>query len=258
MESNTPEQIVASAYDLLVQQHGARKWQRPGDAMAVLVRTVLSQTTNQANTEAAYKKLRQRYPTWDSVADAPYNVVSRVIHVGGLAMQKAQCISGVLRGLRSKRGKIDLDFLADMPLEKARKTLLAFEGVGPKTADCVLLFAYNMPAFPVDTHVHCMAKRLGLVRRGSSVEQAHEILTPLIPPPQRYAMHVLMVEHGRQVCRLVRPLCPNCRLMEMCRFGQRQFPPPRQRRSPQGQVRSKASLQRVRKGRRVRRSTAAK
>lgn len=218
----TPEKILAKADALLVEQHGQRKWRRSGDGVEVLVRTILSQSTNHANSSAAYENLRKRYPTWEEVAEQPLLHIMRVIHVGGLAEQKANYIGKALRAIRADRKRIDLEFLGEMPFEAARQYLLCLEGVGPKTADCVLLFAFNMPAFPVDTHVHRMARRLGLMKRGSTPEMTHDVITPLIPPARRYAMHLLMIEHGRTICR-VREQCEACKLLKICHQGQRKM-----------------------------------
>jgi endonuclease-3 len=217
----SPKKVLAAADPLLVKMYGQRPWRRHGDGVEVLVRTILSQSTNEIGGDAAYEKLRRCWPTWDGLADAPPSVVARVIRIGGLARLKAGYICGALRKIRAERGQIDLEFLASLPLEEATGYLRQFDGVGPKTADCVLSFAFHMPTFPVDTHIFLIARRLTVIPRGTSLEQAHEMLTGLIAPARRYAMHKLLIEHGRQLCLARHPHCGRCLLLEICPTGQR-------------------------------------
>jgi endonuclease III len=224
MQANpSPEKVMAAADSLLVEQYGQRKWRRHGDAVELLVRTIISENTDQASCDAAYANLRHRYLTWEEVVDASEIQTMRIIHVCGRARQKTKCICGALGAIRAERKRIDLKFLGAMPVEEALDYLLQFDGVDHKTANCVLLLGLGMPAFPVDTHVLRIAKRLGLLKRKATAEQGHEILAPLIPPARRYAMHVLLIEHGRKVCRDANPRCEDCRLLEICPFGQRRM-----------------------------------
>jgi len=163
--------------------------------------------------------LRERFASWDQVADATTRQIEQCIRPSGLSRQKAPRIRAILRRIRDDRGRIDLRFLADLAPEQAYDYLTAFEGVGPKTAYCVLMFAFGMPVFPVDTHVHRIAVRLGVLGAGCTAAEAHEILTSLIPPRDRYAMHLLLIAHGRAVCRARRPRCEDCRLLEFCPHG---------------------------------------
>src|SRR5688500_1296041 len=128
---------------LLRKAYGPRPPQCWGDGVAVLVDTILSQNTSAANSDAGYRQLRRRFRSWNQVADAPVEEVERHIRVSGLSNQKAPRIQSILRTIRQQRGKINLQFLADLPDEEAYAYLRTFPGVGPKTACCTLLFAFN-------------------------------------------------------------------------------------------------------------------
>ncbi|MFB3893015.1 MAG: endonuclease III [Phycisphaerae bacterium] len=196
-------------------------WKCWGDAVSVLVDTILSQNTNNANSGAGYRQLRRRFRTWAAVADAPTAEVARCIRISGLSNIKAPRIQSILRQVRRARGKIDLQFLGDMPPAKAYEYLMRSKGVGPKTANCVLLFSLGMPVFPVDTHIHRIAKRLGLIPARATAEKCQDVLTPLIAPADRYAMHILLIRLGRDICRARNPQCEWCCLDDICPYGVR-------------------------------------
>jgi endonuclease-3 len=191
----------------LERAYGPRPWTCWGDGVSVLVDTILSQSTSAANSDAGFKRLRRRFPSWNKVANAPVEEVERAIRVSGLSRQKAPRIQAILRRVKAERGKIDLQFLADLDEQSAYDYLTSFPGVGPKTACCTLLFAFGKGVFPVDTHIHRIARRLGLIGPRASAEQAHELLEPMIAETDRYAMHVLLIEHGRKTCRAINPRC---------------------------------------------------
>ena len=191
-------------------------WKRWGSAVNVLVETILSQNTNNANSQAGYRHLRRRFRTWNAVALAPTGEIEKCIRVSGLSRIKAPRIKRILGQIKADRGRIDLEFLRDLPPERAYKYLLSFDGVGPKTANCTLLFSLSMPVFPVDTHIHRIARRLGVIGRKISAEKCQDIMAPLIAPPDRYAMHILLITHGRAICHARNPNCPWCCLDDIC------------------------------------------
>ena len=201
---------------LLRRAYGRRTWRRRGSGVDVLVATILSQNTSAANSSAGYRALRRRLPSWTRVADAPVGAIERCIRVSGLGRLKAPRIRKILRRIRADRGRISLEFLRTRTPADACDYLLRFDGVGPKTALCVLLFAFGMEVFPVDTHVNRIAGRLGLLPEGTPPERAHEVLTRLIAPRDRYALHVLLIEHGRAACRAKNPRCTTCCLRKPC------------------------------------------
>lgn len=203
----------------LRRAYGRRRWQRDGTGVDTLVGTLLSQNTSAANSSAGFHRLKERFDTWDAAADAPVGDIERCIRVSGLGRVKAPRIRGILRAIREERGRISLEFLLRRPPEEAYDYLRQFPGVGPKTALCVLLFSFGKPVFPVDTHIQRIARRLGLIGPNVTAERTHEVLTPLIAPDDRYEMHVLLIAHGRQICRAQRPRCQECYLLSLCPHG---------------------------------------
>ena len=204
--------------------YGRPVWKRWGSGVSVLVETILSQNTSSANSTAGYRQLRRRFGKWEQVAAAPIEEIERCIRVSGLSRLKAPRIRQILRQIRSEQGRISLEFLAEREPAEAYEYLRQFSGVGPKTANCVLLFAFMMSVFPVDTHIHRIARRLGMVPDGATEEQTQDALTPHIAPADRYALHILLIEHGRKVCRARRPRCGECRLLLQCPTGARISP----------------------------------
>ena len=205
---------------LLTSAYGPRQWKCWGRGVDVLVDTILSQNTSDKNSTAGFKQLRRRFRSWNQVADADVNEVERHIRVSGLSKQKAPRIQAILRQIRTEYGKIDLQFLQKLSEQKAYEYLTNFKGVGPKTANCVLLFAFGYGVFPVDTHIHRIARRLELIGARATAEQAHELLQPMIAPRDRYSLHVLLIEHGRKTCKALNPKCQVCVLKRMCPYGQ--------------------------------------
>jgi endonuclease-3 len=196
--------------------------QRASDkgAVAQLVNTILSQNTNDRNRDLAYEALRERFPTWEAVRDAPEEEVIEAIRPAGLAPSKGPRIQGALREITRTQGEITLDFLREVSLEEAREWLLAIKGVGPKTAAIVLLFALERPAFPVDTHVHRVSRRLGLIPPETSREKAHTLLEARVPEELYYPFHIELIHHGREICRARSPEHAACELQDLCDYYQ--------------------------------------
>jgi endonuclease III len=186
-----------------------------------VVATVLSQHTSDVNSERAFAVLKQRFPTWEQVADAPVEQVADAIRSGGIADQKARRIQQILTAVEEREGRIDLENLHDHDDAAVETYLLSLPGVGPKTAACVLVFSMGRPAFPVDTHVHRVATRLGWVPANTAADRAYRILAPRVPPAIRYDLHLAMITHGRTVCRAQRPSCGACVLRDLCAYGSR-------------------------------------
>lgn len=203
----------------LERAYGRRPCQGADDPVDTLIWTILSQSTSDANSAAGFERLKAAFPTWKVAADAPVARIQRCIRICGLSRTKAPRIRRILRQVRAERGRIDLSFLGEMAPPAAAEYLMGLHGVGPKTALCVLLFAFGRPVFPVDTHIYRIALRLGLLTPRTPQARAHEVLTPMIAPADRYATHILLIAHGRAICRARRPQCDRCTLLEFCRFG---------------------------------------
>ena len=212
---------LARALMLLRREHGRRGWAPAGSAVGELVGTILSQNTSAANASAGFRQLWRRFRSWPGVANAPVGEIERCIRVSGLSRIKAPRIRRILRQVRqlSPGRRVSLEFLRDWPDERAYRFLMDFDGVGPKTAACVLMFAFGKPLFPVDTHIVRIAVRLGLLPAGTGAERAQQALTPLIVPASRYELHVLLIAHGRRICRARSPRCAFCPLRAMCPHG---------------------------------------
>ena len=205
----------------LIDPSEARPTWEPIDPLDELINTILSQNTNDLNRDRAYRALRSAFPTWEAVRDAPTKQVIAAIKPAGLANQKGSRIQKVLKRITAERGQLDLGFLADMDTAEAKAWLTSLDGVGPKTASIVLLFALGKPAFPVDTHIHRVTGRLGLIPPKTTADQAHEILEALVPPDWYHPFHLLVIQHGRKVCKAQRPLCEICPLQKQCDDYQR-------------------------------------
>jgi endonuclease-3 len=181
-----------------------------------LILTVLSQSTNDRNRDVAYLRLRDRFPSWEAVRDAPLDEVEEAIRPGGISKVKSARIQAILRALDEARGTVSLDHLGDMDVAAARDELIALPGVGRKTAACVLLFSFGMPDVPVDTHVSRVGTRLGMFRPGAPFEELHDDMLALTPRGQELELHVNLLRHGRRTCHAQRPECPVCPLRRMC------------------------------------------
>jgi endonuclease III len=184
-----------------------------------LVMTVLSQHTSDLNTGRAFESLKQRYSDWSDVRDADTAELAATIRSGGLADTKSVRIQRILSEIEGREGGIDLERLRELDDEQVERYLVSLPGVGPKTAACVLLFSMGRPAFPVDTHVHRVARRLGLIPAKATADQAHRLLLPGIAPELRYEFHMQLIRHGREVCKPARPLCSDCVLFDLCASG---------------------------------------
>jgi endonuclease-3 len=189
---------------------------RRSDPLEELILTVLSQHTSDVNAERAFESLRAAFPTWDAVVRAPTRSVADAIRSGGLADTKAPRIQAILREVEERRGAFDLSHLAGLSDADARAELVSFPGVGPKTAAVVLSFSLGRDAMPVDTHVHRVTRRLGLVPPTFTAERADRILHELVPDGLRTPLHVALIRLGREICKAPIPRCKICPLDDIC------------------------------------------
>jgi endonuclease-3 len=187
------------------------------DPVDTLIKTVLSQATNDRNSEQAFAGLKKAFPSWAEVAAAPEEQIAGLIRIGGLGPQKAGRIKAILQSIREQAGSYDLSFLGDMPTSEAWDFLMGLEGVGPKTAACTLLFAFGRPVFPVDTHIHRIARRLGLAQEKDTAEKVQRKMQDLVPPELSEPLHVNLIRLGREICHARKPDCEGCPLRDLCR-----------------------------------------
>ncbi|MBI4187511.1 MAG: endonuclease III [Chloroflexi bacterium] len=210
------KEAVGRIVDLLREEYGPPDRQTRDGPVSVLVQTILSQNTSDVNSGAAFGCLLAAFNNWEEVAEASVDTLITCIRRGGLAKIKAQRIKQVLGQIVQERGRLELGFLRQLGPAEAEAWLTRLPGVGLKTARCVLLFSFGLPALPVDTHILRVSKRLGLLSPGASLEEAHRILGVMVPPEYVYDFHVLMIEHGRRTCRARNPNCRGCVLREIC------------------------------------------
>jgi endonuclease-3 len=192
-----------------------------GDPLGGLVLTILSQNTNDRNRDRAFANLKARFPTWETAAEAGPGKLEEAIRVGGIARVKAQRIDRLLRELRDSGQGLTLDGLRGLPPAEAERQLLAIRGVGKKTARCVLLFDLGMPAFPADTHILRVTRRLGWIPDRTSPDRAHDLLQTMIPPGRMLSLHVNLIQLGRTLCRPRNPRCGTCPIRRWCLHGKR-------------------------------------
>jgi endonuclease-3 len=184
-----------------------------------LVGTILSQHTSDINSDRAFASLKRTFSSWEDVRDADTSAVIEAIRAGGLAVVKAQRIQSVLCALTDADGYVRLPDLRRMRRARALELLTGLPGVGRKTAACVLVFGAHVPAIPVDTHVHRVALRVGMVPAGTSPEKTTDALEAFIDPPDAYAFHVNVIRLGREICKAVRPRCEQCPLVARCAYA---------------------------------------
>jgi len=207
---------IKEVIELLEQEYGPGKWQPDRNPIDVLIGTILSQNTSDANSGRAFASLKASFDSWKAVASAPAEHTAQVIKSGGLSQIKAARIKQVLEQIEKEQGRISLDSLKTMNMAEAEDYLMRLPGVGHKTASCVLLFSLGKPSLPVDTHVFRVAKRLGLIDSRVSIEKAHSLLQEQIPPSKVYQFHIHMIEHGRRICHARQPRCDRCILRGVC------------------------------------------
>lgn len=206
----------------LTSAYGPRVWRQENyseDIVGALVATVLSQNTSDLNSGRAFAALTQAFPGgWDDVRVATVTAVADAIRAGGLANVKAPRIQAILQDVYERHGRTDLDHIRQWEDAAIRDYLRSFHGVGAKTAACVLMFNLGRPILPVDTHVHRVSRRLGLIGPSVSADGAHDALPKLLENDQIYSFHVHLIEHGRRTCHARNPACTVCPVQSECDF----------------------------------------
>jgi endonuclease-3 len=215
---------VVRVRDRLRAVYGVPLMKPHGHPIAELVLTVLSQSTNDRNRDVAYLRLRERFPAWEQVRDAPVEEIEEAIRPGGISRVKSVRIQEILRAISAGHPcvqaedphELSLDWLARVPLVQAREYLTSLPGVGRKTAACVLLFAYGLHEVPVDTHVSRVGMRLHLLRPRAPFDELHDEMLALTGHGEELELHVNLLRHGRRTCHARSPACRECVLARMC------------------------------------------
>jgi endonuclease-3 len=214
-----PRRRVYAIRDRLRRVYGVPILRPHGDGLAELILTVLSQSTNDRNRDVAYFELRECFPSWEDVRDAPVDLIEQAIRRGGISKVKSARIKAILAAVTTtgpQPGELSIDWVADGSVPAAQDYLCSLPGVGRKTAACVLLFAYGMADVPVDTHVSRVGSRLGLFRPKAPFEELHDTMLELTPRGQEWELHLNLLRHGRRTCHSQRPECRACALRRMC------------------------------------------
>jgi endonuclease-3 len=212
-------EVLLEIIQRLNDQYGKRTWKRWRKPLPELIRTILSQNTTDKNSLRAFARLKDRFKNWEAVMGANTEEIADAIRIGGLANIKAEKIQTILREIKEQQGKLSLEFLSNWDVSKATGYLESFNGVGPKTSACVLIFSFNFPILPVDTHIHRVSNRLGIISTKSR-EKSQEQLNELVPREHIYSFHLNLIEHGRKICYARNPNCEDCFLKDLCQYYQ--------------------------------------
>jgi len=203
---------------IITNLYGRKEIEGEEDPVDTLIETILSQNTTDKNSHRSFQALKRNYPRWEDMMQERPETIAGLIRSGGLADMKAERILSALEFIKRSRGELSLDFLHEMTPGQADSWLSQMKGVGPKTRGIILLFALKMPAFPVDTHIHRVTKRLGLIGHKVSRERAQAELARLASPEEFYNFHINLIEHGRAICQARRPKCSACKLRHLCDY----------------------------------------
>lgn len=195
------------------------------DPMAELISSYLNHRTRNRDARLAFDALREAFPSWEAVRDAPVAEVKRLIGPCTWPERKAPGVQEILRQVEARSGGYDLGFLGQMPVAEARAWLEDLPGVGPKTSAATLSFStLRRPALPVDSHHHRVAQRIGLIPEKMSVGPSHAVLQGFVPADWDaqavYDHHQVFMRLGQRTCHWRRPDCARCPLLDLCPTGQ--------------------------------------
>ena len=204
MNSVSPPRLTA-----LKELHEAET----GNPFSILIGTILSARTKDEKTTRVVKKLFTKYKTVNALSKAKVKDVEKLIKSIGFYHVKAKRIIEVASIISSQyKGKVPNDF----------DELLKLPGVGRKTANCVLVYAFDSPAIPVDTHVHRISNRLGLVKTKTPEETEFELMKKI---PKKYWLEIndTFVMYGQNICKPISPQCGVCKIKNSCKYYELNF-----------------------------------
>lgn len=219
----TIKEKIKQVNKFLIKKYGIpERSEIPADPVDMLIATILSQNTNDRNSFKAFQNLKGKYKSWSETARLPASSIERVVKVAGLGKQKSRAIKNVLSSLLNEKGKISLEYLKDMKDDDILVELTSFDGVGIKTASCVLQFSLRRNICPVDTHVHRTTNRIGIVK-ANSPDKTFIILKENMPENIAYSLHTNLIRLGREICRPAIPVCSECPLLNVCEYEYKNF-----------------------------------
>lgn len=212
---------------LLVKHFGIPpKNEKLPNPLEMIIATILSQNTNDKNSYQAYRNLKDRFRTFEELANARRSSIEKEIRIAGLGKQKSEAIKNLLTDLKEKRNSLSLDFVTGMKNEDAVKELSSYKGVGVKTASCVLLFSLERDVCPVDTHVHRTLNRIGLVKTSAPEKTFFEI-NNTFPKGIAHSFHTNLIRLGREICKPKNPSCCECPLLKICKYEEKNLVKPK-------------------------------
>jgi len=204
--------------NLLIKSFGIPKRnKKTPDPLNLLIATILSQNTNDNNSYRAYKNLKEKYSSWDKVAELKTSQIEKLIKTAGLGKQKSKAIKNLLISLKKKRGEISLNYLKKMNNDEILNELTSYPGIGVKTASCVLLFSLKRDICPVDTHVHRTLNRIGLVKTNTP-DKTFFLINKNFPKGVAHSFHTNLIRLGREICKPSKPACSICSLFNICLY----------------------------------------
>ncbi len=208
---------------LLVKRFGIPERNKVNpDPVDLLIATILSQNTNDRNSYKAFRNLKDNFKDWNEVEKLPASGIEKYIRVAGLGKQKSNAIKGFLKQLKKQTGKISLNYLDKKADYEVIEELTDYNGIGIKTASCVLLFAMGRNVCPVDTHVHRTTNRIGLVDT-KNPEKTFLILNKSFPEGIAHSFHTNLIKLGRELCRPTKPWCSVCPLVKICEYPDKNY-----------------------------------
>ncbi len=217
---------TAEVHRRLIRRFGRPRRRAAEDPLVSLIWTILSQNTNDALSERAYRSLRKSFPRWEMLLDAPAAKIAAAIRVGGLANQKSRNIKDFLRWVKSTYGRMSLDAICRMTVDEATELLTRHRGIGLKTVYVTLMFACSKDVFPVDTHIYRIVRRLGLAPERFSRDRVTHWMQVLVPKGEALPLHLNLIRFGRTVCAARRPRCYDCPVVGLCLYPDKQLTPP--------------------------------
>ncbi|MDY3868047.1 MAG: endonuclease III [Pyramidobacter sp.] len=211
-----PIPLVLDVLEQLWKQESQPAQKAFDEPLDGLIMTVLSQNTNDRNRDMAYEQLRRQHGAWDNIARLSQAQIAEAIKSAGICNNKAATILRVLSSVKDRFGKYSLKALKKMSPDEARDFMTSIPGVGPKTAACVLAFDLSFPAFPVDTHVARISKRLHWADENKTPAEIQEQMEEAVPDNRKSGGHLNIIQHGKNICKARNPLCGKCPLRGLC------------------------------------------
>ena len=197
------------------------QYEREVSFVDTLVAIILSQNTSDVNSHKAYQALRVAWPDWEEVTEAEHGELAETIRIGGLADQKARGIQNTLRAFQERWGDFDLHGIEEIPDDELLEFLTGIKGIGLKSASCAMMFALDRDLCAVDTHLHRILNRLGVVK-ASSPDKTFREMRPLVPEGRARELHVSLIRFGRTICKARHPHCFECPLYDLCEWEEKE------------------------------------